>query len=326
MTDATSWLPEPDDSNRPFFEGAWRSIRAGSPGMDVPVAIAMGLAFLASCYNFFRGAGEVWFDSVVMFIFFLLVSRYFELMARKRGAETAESLGQALPVMATRLSTGGSQSQIPVADLNVGDRVLVKPGETIPADGSIETGQSTINILDTGTSEEGIDDLFIYGTLQDDFFLLRAQRNPIWGRVMASVSAIQVDADRKPVPNGFVERVNYDGAIEGRFVIYGREGDDTFVLDDNMAPTVIFGDAGNDTFQIGQVYASPRDGINPDNGLAPEDYFETTQITRGYLSNGASVSTTMFGGTGSDSLSIRFFSFQWTRVSTSISVPAFGSL
>ena len=53
-------------SGRIFFEGAWRSIRAGSPGMDVPVAIAIGLAFLASCYNFFRGAGEVWFDSVVM--------------------------------------------------------------------------------------------------------------------------------------------------------------------------------------------------------------------------------------------------------------------
>jgi hypothetical protein len=166
------------------------------------------------------------------------------------------------------------------------------------------TGQSTINVFDAGTTAEGIDDVYIYGTLQEDFFLLRAQRNPIWGRVMASVSEIQVDAERKPVPNGFVERVNYDAAIEGRFVIYGRDGDDTFVVDDNMAPTVIFGDAGDDTFQVGQVYASPRDGVNPDNGLAPEDYFETTQITRGYLSNGVSVSTTMFGGTGNDSFTV----------------------
>ena len=58
-------------SGRIFFEGAWRSIRAGRPGMDVPVALAISLAFLASCYNFFQGQGEVWFDSVVMFIFFL---------------------------------------------------------------------------------------------------------------------------------------------------------------------------------------------------------------------------------------------------------------
>jgi hypothetical protein len=69
-------------------------------------------------------------------------------------------------------------------------------------------------------------------------------------------------------------------------------------------PTTIFGDAGNDTFQAGQVYQSFRDARNPDNGLAEEDYFETTQITRGFLSNGVSQSTVLYGGTGNDNFTV----------------------
>ena len=69
-------------SGRVFFEGAWLSLRARSPGMDVPVALAIGLAFAASCVNFFRGEGTVWFDSVVMFIFFLTLGRHVELFGQ----------------------------------------------------------------------------------------------------------------------------------------------------------------------------------------------------------------------------------------------------
>jgi Cu2+-exporting ATPase len=136
-----------------FFRGAWRDLGNRRIGMDVPVSLGILVAFAGSVHATVTGLGEVYYDSVVMFVFFLLVSRYFELMARKRGAETAESLGQALPVMATRLSADGSHAQVPVAELAVGDRVLVKPGETIPADGSIETGQSSVNeALLTGES------------------------------------------------------------------------------------------------------------------------------------------------------------------------------
>ncbi len=101
-----------------------------------------------------------------------------------------------------------------------------------------------------------------------------------------------------------MERVNYDGAINGGLELFGRDGNDTFVLDDNLAPTTIFGDAGDDTFQIGQVFASPRDGTNPNNGLAPADYFQTTPTTQGFLSNGISAPTTIFGGTGDDSFTV----------------------
>jgi hypothetical protein len=101
-----------------------------------------------------------------------------------------------------------------------------------------------------------------------------------------------------------IERINYDGDINGAIEVYGRNGDDTFVFDDTLAPVVAFGDAGNDTFQVGQVFLSARDGGNPDNGLAEEDYFETTQITRGFLSNGISFSATLFGGTGNDNFTV----------------------
>ncbi len=117
------------------------------------------------------------------------------------------------------------------------------------------------------------------------------------------VAAFQVDAT-SGVAGGFFERVNYDGDINGGVQVFGRDGDDTFVMDDNLAPTTIFGDDGNDTFQVGQVFQSARDGSNPDNGLDPDDYFQTTLTTRGYLSNGISETTTIFGGTGNDSFTV----------------------
>ncbi|HTD67143.1 MAG TPA: calcium-binding protein, partial [Candidatus Limnocylindria bacterium] len=159
---------------------------------------------------------------------------------------------------------------------------------------------SRINVFDQSKGDPGIDRLRIFGTNEADFFLIRA--NQEIGRGM--VAAVEVDVNREPVPGGVIERINYDGDINGAIEIYGRSGDDTFVFDDTLAPVVAFGDAGKDTFQVGQVYDSARDGTNPDNGLAEEDYFQTTQITRGFLSNGISQSATMFGGVGNDTFTV----------------------
>jgi len=143
-------------SGAPFFRGAWRDLRNRSVGMDVPVALGILVAYGGSVHASWTGQGEVYYDSVVMFIFFLLSSRYFELMARKRGAETLEQLSHALPTMATRLTTteaGERQELIPITELQAGDTVLVRPGETIPADGSITAGESSVTeALLTGES------------------------------------------------------------------------------------------------------------------------------------------------------------------------------
>jgi len=132
-------------SGAPFIRGAWRDLRNLSVGMDVPVTLGILVAFGGSLHATLTGTGEVYYDSVVMFIFFLLVSRYFEMQARKRGAETAENLAQALPAMATRLDYEDGQEIIPAADLQPGDRVLIKPGATVPADGTVESGNSGVS-------------------------------------------------------------------------------------------------------------------------------------------------------------------------------------
>ena len=166
-------------------------------------------------------------------------------------------------------------------------------------------GSSVINVLDEspGDDLEGVDQLRVLGTNNDDYFLLRA--NPASEAVRRGmVAAIEVDENQEPLIGGGIERVNYDGQINAGLIVQGRDGDDTFVLDDNLASTVINGDAGDDTFQVGQVFASPRDGTNPSNGLAPEDFFDTTPITRGYLSNGISSAATLNGGFGNDDFTV----------------------
>jgi Cu2+-exporting ATPase len=139
-------------SGRVFFEGAWRSIRARRPGMDVPVALAISLAFIASCLNFFRGQGEVWFDSVVMFIFFLSLGRHVEMMLRHRNLQAGTALARLLPEWAERITSGGRET-VPSSDLVDGDRILVRVGESFPADGQIQDGATDVDeALLTGES------------------------------------------------------------------------------------------------------------------------------------------------------------------------------
>jgi len=164
-------------------------------------------------------------------------------------------------------------------------------------------GSSEINVFDNGAA--GIDDLEVFGTNNGDYFLLRAskQRLDSNGNVLprvGMVAAIEVDEAGDPREGGGIERINYNAEIEGGLVIQGRAGDDTFILDDNLASTTINGDQGNDRFQVGQIFASPRDETNLNHGLAPRDFFETTAVTQGFLSNGVSESTILTGGIGDD--------------------------
>jgi len=133
-------------SAAPFFAAAWRDLRRRGIGMDLPVSVAIGAAFGGSVVATVQGSGEVYFDSVVMFVFFLTASRYFESMARQRSAATIERLVQALPLIATRLTAGSEVDEsVPAAALEIGDRLLVHPGETVPADATIVEGYSAID-------------------------------------------------------------------------------------------------------------------------------------------------------------------------------------
>ncbi len=139
-------------SAKPFFMSAWSELRRRQLGMDVPVSLAIGIAFLASVWATVTDRGEVYFDSVSMFTFFLLTGRYLEMAARQRAAAAGESLVKLLPMTAHRLQ-GDQEVQVPASDLQPGDRVRVRPGETVPTDGRVTDGVSTVDeSLVTGES------------------------------------------------------------------------------------------------------------------------------------------------------------------------------
>ncbi|WP_435103208.1 heavy metal translocating P-type ATPase [Arhodomonas sp. AD133] len=128
----------------PFFRGAWRDIRARRPGMDVPVALAIGAAYAASLWHTFFGGGEVYFDSVTMFIFFLTVARFLEMTARHRANRGLETLAGLLPSTAVRVVDGVSE-RVAASELRAGDRVRVAAGEAVPADGRILEGHTHLD-------------------------------------------------------------------------------------------------------------------------------------------------------------------------------------
>jgi Cu2+-exporting ATPase len=149
-------LPAVFYSAQPFFKGAWVSLRQRAPGMDMPVALGIAAAFIGSVVATVRGQGDLYFDSITMFIFLLLCSRYLELAARRKAAGTLEKLQHALPAAASRIAdypAGRAAETIAVGNLCEGDIILVKPGEALAADGVIVEGDSTLDFsLLTGES------------------------------------------------------------------------------------------------------------------------------------------------------------------------------
>jgi len=131
-------------SARPFFAGALRGLRARRPGMDLPVSVAIGGAYIASIYATYTNGPAVWYDSVTMFVFFLTVARYLEMRARHRSIDRSTALSSLLPNTATRVD-GEQRLSVPVSQLAAGDRVLVRAGESFPADGVVVEGTTSVD-------------------------------------------------------------------------------------------------------------------------------------------------------------------------------------
>ncbi|MDC7717610.1 heavy metal translocating P-type ATPase [Vogesella sp. DC21W] len=141
----------------PFYRGTWRDLKRGRVGMDTPVTIGILTAFLASLWALLNKIEHgVYFDSVSMFIFLLLGGRYLESMARRKTGEATEKLVKLIPAFAHAVPgwpQDQAQQEVAVSQLAVGDVVLVKPGETIPCDGDILEGHSSVDeALLTGES------------------------------------------------------------------------------------------------------------------------------------------------------------------------------
>ncbi len=143
-------------SAQPFFKSAWRDLKQRRTGMDLPVSLGILAAFTASIWTTLTGDGHVYYDSVVMFVFFLSVTRYLEFISRRKSLLAIDTLVQVTPSSATRINQDSSNTHdtIPVAELVPDDLVLVRPGETVPADGVIIEGNSGIDeSLLTGESQ-----------------------------------------------------------------------------------------------------------------------------------------------------------------------------
>lgn len=132
-------------SGAPFFRGAWRGLINRRPGMDLPVAIAIAAAYAASVWSALTRSGEVYFDSAVMFVFFLSAARFLEMAGRHRALGLTSALAGHLPTVATRLGIGGVAETVGVVELTPGDRVLVQPGQAFPVDGMLDVDAARVD-------------------------------------------------------------------------------------------------------------------------------------------------------------------------------------
>ncbi len=141
----------------PFFASALRDIRQRRVSMDLPVALGMAITFVVSTAGTFDPEGvfgqEVFYDSLTMFVFFLLTGRWLELRLRDRTAGALEAVMNRLPVSVERRMPDGSFERVAVRRLGPGDVVRVLPGEAFPADGCLTEGRTRVDeALLTGES------------------------------------------------------------------------------------------------------------------------------------------------------------------------------
>ena len=140
-------------SGAPFLKGAYRDLKRRTLGMDVPVALALLLAFGASVFNTLRNSGQLYFDSVAMFIFFLLLGRYIEMRVRRGSLDASEALARSLPAHVTRRLSSGAIERIELERVGAGDELLIAQGAIIPTDAELISENALIDeALTTGES------------------------------------------------------------------------------------------------------------------------------------------------------------------------------
>ncbi|MCK5810854.1 MAG: heavy metal translocating P-type ATPase [Cocleimonas sp.] len=168
-------------SGRLFFQNAARDLKNKTLGMDVPIALGLSIAWLASLLSTITQQGEVYYESIAMFVLFLLIARYIELRARLNAATLLDRTSKIIPQSAQRI-TNKKQEEVPVIELQTGDIIQVSIGETVPVDGILLSPQSLFDeSLLTGESlavqhQQG--DAIISGSINiDQVIELQVQAN-----------------------------------------------------------------------------------------------------------------------------------------------------
>ncbi|MFP4062724.1 MAG: heavy metal translocating P-type ATPase [Halochromatium sp.] len=185
-------------SGWPFLRGAWLGLRQGALTMDLPIAIGASITYLYSLSVTLGAPGQVYWDTVVNFLFVILVGRFLEAMSKRQALASTQRLLDLQPKVATVLRDG-EPVVLPIRAVKPGDRVLVRPGETIPADGLISEGRSEIDeAMLSGESEpvaRGVGEAVAAGTLNGAGVLTievtGLLRETALGRIIALVEEAQ---------------------------------------------------------------------------------------------------------------------------------------
>ena len=129
----------------PYLKNAWLGLRHRQPNMDLPIALACAGAWLASLYHTLIGRGEIYYDGVTMFIFFISISRYLEAYTRRRARHNQQHFARLLPDAVYKYNDRGETQLVPLPAIQPGDHIRVLPTHTIPVDGEITGGASRID-------------------------------------------------------------------------------------------------------------------------------------------------------------------------------------
>jgi Cu2+-exporting ATPase len=137
-------LPTLAFAGQPFFASAYASLKARRLGMDVPISLALILSSAISLFETIKGGEHAYFDAAVSLCFFLLIGRYLDFRSRAAARSAAEELAALEVPRAIRLEDG-TERLVPIAEIEAGDLVLVRPGGRMPVDGEVTAGQSELD-------------------------------------------------------------------------------------------------------------------------------------------------------------------------------------
>ena len=202
---------------RVFLRGAWNAIKTRTAHMDVPIALGLGVGTVAGLVNTIRGTGEIYFDSLSVLIFLLLVGRWIQFRQQGRAADAVEMLYRLTPKKARKIVDGQTLDTF-VDMVQVDDQLEVRPGELIPVDGEVVSGHSTVDesIL-TGESRpvsKSIGDELMAGT-RNQASVLRVRTTAIGEdtRLSKIVELVEQASANKP------QIVEWANRIGGYFVV-----------------------------------------------------------------------------------------------------------
>ncbi|HEV2523923.1 MAG TPA: copper-translocating P-type ATPase, partial [Gammaproteobacteria bacterium] len=129
----------------PFLKGIYLELLNRKPGMMTLIAVAISAAYLYSSLVVFGFSGTLFFWELATLIDIMLLGHWIEMKSILGAGEALEKLARLMPAEAHKIMPDGSMKEVPLSELKIGDRVLVKPGEKIPADGTVINGETSVN-------------------------------------------------------------------------------------------------------------------------------------------------------------------------------------